>query len=171
MKLHSVVFVIVVISTLAMAVEPEIIPSEGFELFDHWTTNVDPRSPDAGSVTMYAESNQNKVVTRIWIQNDSDHWISVSWVKVCILLSLSNCLQLNPNGDSIVCLRHTDATTCGGKDYYVPPRETRKWQLNRQVWLGPGYREPKYVKFHVQWSRISSTPQDRTAPQSCLCNQ
>ena len=83
-NLGSLVVVLAALIAAPAATEAsEIVPSEGFELFSHETRAIDRDDPAAGSVTIYVESSQYKVRTRVWIQNDSDYWLSVDWVKVC----------------------------------------------------------------------------------------
>ena len=66
-------------AVLAAAEAPEIVPSKGFKLFTPQTVNMDRNNPDAGSVTFYAEANPHMLRTRVWIRNDSDYGLSVSW--------------------------------------------------------------------------------------------
>lgn len=164
-------------AVVATAEIPEIVPSEGFKLFSPQTVNMDRDNPDTGSVTFYAEANPHMLRTRVWIRNDSDYWLSVSWVKVCIgVSSRINCRStprglIDTNNMFAICLRDSAAPTCGGKDYYVPPGDVQSWQLDRQVWMGRGYREAQYVTYHVQWTKGVGAPRDRTGPVSCLCER
>ena len=166
-------------AVVTTAEAPDFKAAKGFQVFDIQTKLVDANNPAAGSVTSYVEVNPQRTRSRVWIRNDSEYWLIVKWVKICMGSVRHFCFYYSPPdvgdiGQSYVlatCLRHTDAQGCGKKDYYMPPHTDHSWQLDQGVWW---YDEDQfqYVTHHVGWStRKTQPPEEWLGPVGCVCYQ